>query len=531
MSLNLEKETVNLSEVFSMQYTNVNAESDVIVPDIKPDISKVLEISGTPQITQQNIQQDKLYVQGVVKLTVLYIPDSDILSGVRSMNVSLDFSHLLGVPGAKPDMKLSSETEIENISFSLINGRKINIRCKIGLSLKVSIPTEIQIPICVTSDTAVQTKKCDMKLMPYLEETVRDVVIRKSLEVPNGKSDIAEVLKITAKPQNVILSAKEGGVKLSGDMDICTLYCGIDENSPVMFMQHCIPLDEELEIDGVNENSELEGEYKVFDIYCEIQPDSDGDNRILGVEIVLKAVIKPLTLMNVSIVDDAYSLNSDTEIVKKDYKIEQLIDKLKCEETAKLSAEIPDYLPEVSQICDCNFGININNVNIEDGRITLYGTYVIRMLYISENSDAPVSGFEHTSSFEHIFETSVSDTSLACDAQAEPLYIGYTITSSRNVEFRLKSGLRLTLFKTGDVKLIDEINIIENSQTGEKSPSIVIYFAQNGDTVWDIAKRYKATPESIRSTNNITDDNLKNGQRIFLSPATAASSCNSAGGK
>lgn len=516
MSVNLEKNKIKSDKVFSMQFASINAESDVIVPDVKPDIAKVLQISGDAFIQQQNVQQDKVHIQGVVRLNILYVPDSEMLSGVRSMSTVQDFNHVVSIVGAKPEMKLASEAEVENISYSLINSRKINIRSRVGISIKLSEPVEMDIPIGISCDTPVQFRKSKIKLMPYLEDTEREMVLRQQLEVPSGKGDMAEILKICARPQNMRISSENGQVKIWGDMDISTLYCSMDESSPVMFMQHSVPIDEVVEGDFKENSDDLEGEFKVAEVYSEIRPDGDGDNRVLGVEVVLKVILRCGAVSDIEIIDDAYSLTSDTEVVRKSYKTEQLTDRFSAEETAKVSAEIPDYLPEISQICDTSFCVNVDNVNIENNKITVYGTYVIRMIYLSENSDTPVSGFEHTSDFEHSFETPFVDLDCACDAQAEAQYVGYTITSSRDVEFRLKSNISVKLFKTGEIALIDKINLLEDDLETEKCPSIIIYFVQKGDTLWNIAKRYKTTVDRIVSDNDLNGENISVGQQLKI---------------
>ena len=66
-----------------------------------------------------------------------------------------------------------------------------------------------------------------------------------------------------------------------------------------------------------------------------------------------------------------------------------------------------------------------------------------------------------------------------------------------------------------EAKVIDNIEIDENRD--ENVYSIVVYFVKPGDTLWNIAKRFKSTIGAIASVNGIEDENKINvGQQLFI---------------
>ena len=108
MEVTLSKESINTAEVLCTKYNQTLVESDIIVPDVKPDIAKILDVNGTVSMTQKNIQQDKAYIQGTVKITVLYLPDGDVVGRVKSLTATQDFNHTIDDsrcchrPGGRP---------------------------------------------------------------------------------------------------------------------------------------------------------------------------------------------------------------------------------------------------------------------------------------------------------------------------------------------------------------------------------------------------------------------------------------------
>jgi LysM repeat protein len=48
------------------------------------------------------------------------------------------------------------------------------------------------------------------------------------------------------------------------------------------------------------------------------------------------------------------------------------------------------------------------------------------------------------------------------------------------------------------------------------SPGMVGYVVGKGDTLWSIARRYYATTDSIRRINELSDDDIKEGDRLLI---------------
>ena len=85
MSVILKKEDIQTNDVICQKYNRTTVESDVIVPDVNPDILKVLDVSGYITVTEKSIRSGKIYIRGTVNMTVLYAPEraSARLKGFR----------------------------------------------------------------------------------------------------------------------------------------------------------------------------------------------------------------------------------------------------------------------------------------------------------------------------------------------------------------------------------------------------------------------------------------------------------------
>ena len=63
--------------------------------------------------------------------------------------------------------------------------------------------------------------------------------------------------------------------------------------------------------------------------------------------------------------------------------------------------------------------------------------------------------------------------------------------------------------------VIDNITAVENKEC-ERRKGIVVYFAKKGDVLWDIAKKYSTSCENIAMHNNLEEDKITQGTKIFI---------------
>ena len=91
----------------------------------------------------------------------------------------------------------------------------------------------------------------------------------------------------------------------------------------------------------------------------------------------------------------------------------------------------------------------------------------------------------------------------------------FIIGQNGNIDCRINLEFDISVSKSTTINIIDDLNIEEC--TNEKNYSMVIYFVKQGDTLWEIAKKFKSTVEDIVEVNGIEDANkIKIGQQLFI---------------
>ncbi|MEG2583482.1 MAG: DUF3794 domain-containing protein [Oscillospiraceae bacterium] len=513
MSINLNIEQLNIGEVVSIKYGQTMTEADIIVPDIKPDILKILDISGDVCIKQHVMQNDRAYVQGVVKINILYVPDGDVVGKIKSLSTSQEFNHSIDIVGATPDMQIFAEAEGESYDFSLINSRKINVRAVVGIGVKVTKAQEVK--IATGADKNIQIKTEKIMISSSTDGKTEQIIIREQTELPSGKPSIGEILKMRATGVSTEVQMIDGKAIAKGQVKLAILYCAEDETESIQYLENVLPFSEVFDVPGAVEDMEGEVEYSIADVYSEIREDSDGEPRCVGVECVIDAYIKGTETVELPSISDAYALCGNVKITREGYNIEQLIDNLTAQISHKDIVKIQSTLPKPTQIYDVCSEAKVNKITVENSCINVHGSVVTHILYLTDDDSTPVASIEHSSEFTHTLESSKITNDCACDAKIFVDHVSYNMSGDDEIELRLVICLGVKIVKTGRCEVVTEIEVIEN-ECLEKCSSIIIYFVQPGDTLWNIARRYHTTVKDIMEMNCLENDKLNIGQQIKM---------------
>lgn len=514
MSVILKKEKVQTGEVVCQKYSQTTIDCDVIVPDINPDISKIMDVSGFISIKEKTLRSNKLYIQGTVTMTALYSPEGEVLNKAKALWVCQEFSHSVDVGNTDGDITPFIEVEPENFAYSLINSRKVNLRCTAGINIKLTRADELELVTGIDAGTDICIDNRTIRLCNSAITSENRLNICEQIELPSDKPTIGEILKTTIFPQSVEFTLMENKALAKGQIRICVLYTSLDDGT-VNFTEHSLPFSEVLDVMGAEEDMEGEIDYAVSDIYCEAREDSDGELRILGLDIGLCATIKGLSLYEPTILRDAYSLNGTVKLSCQDRVIEQLVDSTTAQLTHKASVSPPEHLPEISRICHISATAAVDRISAEGNEITLFGHLKYNVLYITDAKDLPIGSFTNISEFSHTIHISDSADHAVCDARVFVEHISFTISSGSTIDLRTVLGLNVRSFKNETVCHITDVEITEDTEACPK-PNIVMYFVQEGDTLWSIAKRYQTTVDNLKECNSLTDDTIITGQILRI---------------
>jgi hypothetical protein len=122
--------------------------------------------------------------------------------------------------------------------------------------------------------------------------------------------------------------------------------------------------------------------------------------------------------------------------------------------------------------------------------------------------------FEQPTECEHRIAVTGACPGLIFEPSADVLSSAYNLAGSEKIDVRCEISLWGCVFCTVSVQSLDEITVDESQPKAKERNKLYLYYAEPGESIWSIAKRYNTSAAAIWEENAATDDML--GERAML---------------
>ena len=517
MSLELIREAVRLNQPIGEDTTQTIVENDIIVPDIKPDIARILLLDGDAFVNGAETASEKLQISGTVRYKILYISD-DPEQPVKSINTSSSFHYSMDMPDTRQGMQSRVKCDIEHMEYEILNSRKVNVKTILNLYGRVTSPLEQYITRDFSGIEDVQVLRNTISVNSYIGESNAGCPVRETLELPAGKPTVLEILRTDAKISGKEYKVSEGKLAVKGDLNVSTLYIADDETRSIQFMEHEVPFSQLVDLPGADEDSYCNVDIDLGELGFEAEEDADGELRLLKCETTLGIYAECFGKKDIELVEDAYSPSCRVSMEKEQLRLDELVTDSKSQITLKDTIVLDDSAPDISELFNVLGKLSVSGSEITDDRITIEGVVASNILYLANNEEQPVYCTDREIPFRQTLDVRGARAGMGLDVEMDIDHCSYSIMSAREIEVRYNIGLSSRVSRQVSIPVISKAyeQPLDEKRLAQQ-PSVTIYFAQQDDTLWNVAKKYYTTVEELRKNNGFEDNiQLAAGEQILI---------------
>ncbi|MBR3002629.1 MAG: DUF3794 domain-containing protein [Clostridia bacterium] len=503
MVVNTSKENLCINKLVTSKKEIIFIEKDMIVPDAKPDILSTICTSGVVCLYKTELQDEKVRMDGAINTYIMYLAENGE-DKVRGINLELDFSESINVPNAREGMHLKLDVKIKSIECKVINGRKIGVKATLEVSIEVYSNEEIQIVNNIEDDENIQILKEDLKVNSLVGIGDTKIYAKETIPVQNI-DNIAEILKVNLSIGDKDLKISYNKILSKAEAKLKIMY--LTEDNRISSVTGQIPLVGFIDIPNVAEGNICNTNYEIKNIIIKLNAPEEHSINV-EMEVVVKCMVYEEKQIN--LIQDMYSPYDNLSFNKKQVNTmintKQLNDTKQIREKINLNDISNKNLIDVDITPNLSSESRINNPNQFDGELECNFTFVDANLGVEQKY------------VKIPFEYTVTDMPENCNSNFDMQISNedFVIQDGGDINCNIDMNILSTLSENRSLNIIEEVEKAEEA-VSDQDYSVVVYIVKKGDTLWNIAKRFRTTVDFIARTNGIEDENqIQVGQKLYI---------------
>ena len=142
--MELKKQVIKQSDEKIKAFSQITFDDDYIVKDHMPDVMKIICASGKAELEEKRVVSEAVWLTGNIRFEVMYRSDGggqlpEVIQG------TIPFQEKVSVENVKEMDQLQVFFQVEDLSASIINSRKLAIRGLMNVELLVEEVAQAQI--------------------------------------------------------------------------------------------------------------------------------------------------------------------------------------------------------------------------------------------------------------------------------------------------------------------------------------------------------------------------------------------------
>lgn len=482
-------------------------DAEVTLPDYCPDIERILSCTLCPQISLSNISSDRLNIEGDSRVRILYL-DGD-KGCMRSYEYSVPFSQSLPMKETPSDCAVYVDAKPEYLNCRALSPRKLSLHGAFSLCAKVLAASEQTYydyegdDLQVRRETLMTSQLCGLCSECFS--------VQEELPV-NAKSGVSAILSYRVGVRITELKAMHGKIMLSAELKPELMFrCGTDQPQTEC-MSYSIPVSRVIDCDGADEKTVIDADLNVMSCEMRLSDDALDGSAVLTADVRLCFSAQCFDEKEISVVCDAFSTRQETQVLTAPFSCRKQTVCRRDSDVGKAKIALDEEIGTVRDVhCE---KLSATAVTTDAG-VTVQTKMCVGVLY--ENSEGETRYVERDAVFEYRPE-------IGADQQIESLKVSadslsYRLADSRTPELRAELCCRMTLCSRVSCSAVTGVSADEDAPEKTADGTLILYYADGGDSVWDIAKRFCSRPADIIAENELDGDGIGAGMMLMIPTA------------
>ena len=519
--MELVKKNVHLSHLDLKEELQIPLEDVVNLPETKPDIAEICMEKGTVIIDEIRSEKNFALLKGKLAFCILYYTQENGGCLERTEG-KIAFEEKIRMEGLNPSDVVAATGNVDDLTVEMINTRKLSVQSVITLRAEVDGIYDEELPVEVAGrmdqgDAQLRRNPVDYAQLIFSKREV--LRVKEALPLPSGAPNIGRLLWKNASLGEMSFRLGEERLYVQGEVLVFVLYEPEEGGMPQTY-ETVANFSSELACAGCREGETLDVRYGVLSYDVTAEPDFDGEQRELGLDVTVGLRINVYAEERTEVVRDVYGVTQELTGEKRSAKLRRIVRSM----TGK--TKVTDHLrldgkAQGGALVHGEGGLGPVEVKEREGGVTLRGSLCVKLFYAT-GEESPYGYLRKTIPYEYSLEIHGMEAGDVIEpVQVNLEQLSVSLKDGEEVDVKAILSFGVTAFHEMAVEVLNTLH--EEPLDARKMaslPGMAVYLVREGDDLWSIGKRYYVPMQTIREFNDVSGD-VTPGQKLLIVKGTA----------
>ena len=532
---------LKLTDMKKRDPLRIAIEEDILVPDIKPDLARILAMGGKIKLAEREIHagqqgSEKVRVIGDLILQTLYVPEH-MTDGepIVSIESKIPFKNEMEMKTA-PYSDLAVSPNIESIDFTVVNERKFRVRAAVAFGIKEYSSVDVEV-FEGLRDEEIQMLKEKINLTDVAARKTEPMEIKDDFML---KENMPEILKVLSYDVNVVENHKQ--ITKEKAVINASVYCNVmylgaegspdaakadvetsteEEIVPVLYQgktefTQFIRLDGDYNPNDQNPAGSKVG-FNITSLNLTAKEDGNGKRNLLGLDMNVDTNLELYKNLEKEVVTDVYHHLKDIQFETDDIGVMALAGSGVAEISAREIVNIPERYGNVDKVVYISGNISEKRSFIDQPKSVVEGVVTVNLICTS--ADNKKTAFNVTQEIPFRSAMEIPGITPEMTANNDIVLKELWFDKINNKQIEVNAGILVNTAVSSEKKhqLVKNISFLESPQDNSPLPGIILYIARSEDTIWNVAKKYRTTIDELRKINDLeAGKEIKPGTKLLI---------------
>ena len=493
-------------DVCAVTYTGTGRQSldtDIVLPDYCGDIKRILHCETSAQLHSVGQDGERLRAEGETVIRLLYINDDNQPDCFAQ---HLPLSVVVSVPALDANAVITARAATDYLNCRALNPRKITVNGTVSVHFEVLARTQ-QTSIRQISEMEQQSQTVTVSALRALTQKTFD--LSETVSIGTNQESIGKLLHLEATPLITGSETVDDKLLLKGNLSVDILY--LTEDGALQRFNHALPISQIVEAAGLQPDSDPDIRVQLLSLYAQPKRDGADENRLLELAAKLSVLVQDFEEQTQNVITDCYAISgvlqptfTDQCFLHRAKTLHLHLQNTQTVETGLDGAALLQHIHVQSMTAGAQTDAEETELSVQVLLSMLLKDKAGELRYLEKDVSLVLQEPLHFDADDAVF-----------DPQVRVRILQTQMHDNGKLDVQLEMTADGSVFEKRTESVLTNAaldNTVQDAQSG-----LVLSFSKQGESLWDIAKRYRTREALILSENGLTEHVLQD-DRLLLIP-------------